>query len=100
MRVTSFAFSEPAWSCGSKGDKLSPPDAKRKRRRFILVLPGFRRRAPSAVQLRELLAQPSNLRSVVDHNVEIVRMMNGVILVVRFRGIKDIQLLNLRNDRL
>jgi hypothetical protein len=53
---------------------------------------------PVDVKIRKLLFKMGDLGQVVDHDVGIVRMMNGIILVIGFRAIERLKRRNLRHD--
>ena len=46
------------------------------------------------------MSQVSDLGQVIDHDVHILRMLLGVVLVIIFRGIKRVERNYLRGDRL
>jgi len=54
---------------------------------------------PIDVKIRKLLLQIGDLRKVVHHDVGIVWMMNGIVLVIFFRAIECLKWRNLRHDR-
>src|SRR6516225_10402288 len=85
VRVTGDVGSDPSVRdgvCGARGDKLIPPDARRKTRRFILIL--------LSIELRELIPQVLDFRSVIDDDVQIVRMTCEIALMIRLGWIEDI----------
>src|SRR5262245_22487473 len=55
--------------------------------------------APLAIQLREFAPHSFDFRRVVDHDVQIVGMVSGVILVVGLCRIEHVELLEFGNDR-
>src|SRR3979411_1221535 len=52
-----------------------------------------------SVNVRELFLERLDLRLVVDHDVELIRMLRQIVLVVLLGGVKPVQRRHLRHDR-